>query len=175
MIQTKQYLTQAGVGFFGSPLSGDERMFMKEMNGVKVALVNYNQFVFQGKVKALEDIKTAKVSADVVVLYTHWGVEYVPITEEIKELAHQFIEAGADLIIGSHPHIVQEKEVYRGKTIYYSLGNMVFDQYFSEATKQGLLVRVIIDFETKAMLFEDIPIVLRSNGQTSLVTQNEER
>lgn len=166
--QTKEYLTQAEVEFFGSPLPGDQRFLIEEVKGIKIAFVNYNQFVWQGKEKAFSDIATAKKSADVVILYTHWGTEYVRATEVVKILAHQFIDAGADLIIGSHPHVVQEKEVYQGKTIYYSLGNFVFDQYFSKETQHGLLVLATFDPETKQFSFEDIPLLLQSNGQTIL-------
>lgn len=172
--QTKKYLTDAGVSVFGSPLSGDTRILVREIKGVKVALVNYNQFIWQGKEKALEDIATAKKQADVVILYTHWGTEYVPATPTIKALAHEFIDAGVDLIIGSHPHVVQEKEVYQGKTIYYSLGNLVFDQYFSEETKKGLLVKVTIHPETKAFSFEEIPVTLKNTGETVLSPGSEE-
>ncbi len=167
---TEKYLAAAGVKFFGAPVSDDKRILFQTIQGVKIALVNYDQFIFKGKEKALADIRTAKEQAAVVILYTHWGTEYVPATEPIKVLAHQFIEAGVDLIIGSHPHVVEETEVYRGKTVYYSLGNMVFDQYFSEETKHGLLVRATLDPETKQFSFEDIPIVLQSTGQTALVS-----
>jgi poly-gamma-glutamate synthesis protein (capsule biosynthesis protein) len=57
-----------------------------------------------------------------------------------KDLAHKFIDAGADLIIGSHPHVVQEVGLYKNKLIFYSLGNFIFDQYFSVDTQQGLMV-----------------------------------
>lgn len=166
--QTKQFLSEAGVEYFGSPLAGDQRMLMREVKGVKVALVNYNQFVWQGKKKALADIAEVKGEADVVILYTHWGTEYVPATESVKTLAHQFIDAGADLIIGSHPHVVQETEVYRGRTIYYSLGNLVFDQYFSSETTKGLLLRATYNSETKNFSFEEMSVTLKNNGQTVL-------
>ena len=169
--QTKRYLGQAGVGFFGSPLVADNRILFREIRGAKIALVNYNQFVWQGKEKALQDIATAKQSADIVVLYTHWGTEYVPVTAPIRELAHEFIAAGADLIIGSHPHVVQEKEAYQGKMIYYSLGNLIFDQYADAATKQGLLVRATLDAKAKEFSFEDIPVTLKNDGETVLTGQ----
>lgn len=173
VLQTKQHLSEAGVDSFGSPLSGDQRLLLQEIKGVTIALVNYNQFVWQGKEKAFADIASAKQSADVVILYTHWGTEYVPATEAVKILAHQFIDGGADLIIGSHPHVVQEREIYQGKTIYYSLGNMVFDQYFSKETEHGLLVRATLDTQTKHFSFEEIPLILKSNGQTSIALEKE--
>lgn len=168
VVQTKQYLEAAGVGYFGSPLIGDTRYFIRDIRGIKIAFVNYNQFVANGKEKALSDIAEAKRQSDFVVLYTHWGKEYVPALQSVKDLAHEFVSAGADLIIGSHPHVVQEHEVYHGKTIYYSLGNLVFDQYFSNETKQGLLVKANIDTKTKEVNIEEIPVNLKSNGQTVL-------
>lgn len=170
---TEGYLATAGVKYFGAPVSGDKRVLFQVINGTTIALVNYDQFIVRGKEKALEDIRTAKERVDTVILYTHWGTEYVPVTLAIKDLAHQFIDAGADLIIGSHPHIVQEKEVYQGKVIYYSLGNLVFDQYFSPETEHGLLVKATFDPETKTFMFEDIPLVLRPTGQTDLTRTTE--
>lgn len=169
--QTKRSLGQAGVRFFGSPLATDERILFREIKGIKIALINYNQFVWQGKERAFQDIATAKQSAEVVILYTHWGTEYVPATEIVKNLAHQFIDAGVDLIIGSHPHVVQEREVYRGKTIYYSLGNLVFDQYADESTRHGLLVQATFDPQTREFSFRDIPVTLKNNGQSVLTEQ----
>jgi len=64
----------------------------------------------------------------------------VPENAVQRQLAFEMVEAGADLIIGSHPHVVQGSEDYQGTRIYYSLGNMVFDQYFEDAVQNGLLV-----------------------------------
>lgn len=76
-----------------------------------------------------------------IVIFPHWGVEYAAIHNSYQEkLAHAWIDAGADLIIGAHPHVIQDAEVYYNKPIFYSLGNFVFDQNFSKETQQGLLV-----------------------------------
>lgn len=168
---TKRYLAEAGVAEFGSPLSGDDRVLVRDLGGLKVVLVNYNQFVYYGQDKAFEDIAEARQKADVVIVYAHWGKEYEPEEPGVKELAHRFIDAGADAVIGSHPHIVQEKEGYAGKMIYYSLGNLVFDQYFREDTMRGLLVRMTIDPVTKALSYEDIPVVLKRTGETMLAAE----
>ena len=168
VIQTNAYLTEAGVGYFGSPLPEDERFLIRDIRGTRVALVNYNEFVWQGKEKALADIAEVRDEADVIILYTHWGTEYVPATESVKRLAREFVDAGADLVIGSHPHVIQESEVYQGKTIYYSLGNFIFDQYFSPETTAGLLVRAAYDPATEQFSFEDIPVTLKNIGQTVL-------
>jgi poly-gamma-glutamate synthesis protein (capsule biosynthesis protein) len=168
VVQTKKYLEASGVGYFGAPTDMENRYWVRDVNGMRIAFVNYNQFVSDGKEKALSDIAQAKTKSDFIVLYTHWGKEYVPALPVIKDVAHAFIDAGADLIIGSHPHVVQEHEIYHGKTIYYSLGNLVFDQYDSEETRNGLLARATIDIKSKEMSFEEIPVNLKSNGQTVL-------
>ena len=136
-------------------------------NGLKIAFLNYNQFEQDAEKKTLEDIKTAQNSkADEIILYTHWGKEFVPeAADDIKNLAHEFVDAGVDLIIGTHPHVIQNKEEYRGKMIYYSLGNFIFDQYFSPETQKGMLVQVEID-SSKKMQFKESYVKIQNNGQT---------
>ncbi|MEP7162667.1 MAG: CapA family protein [Candidatus Moraniibacteriota bacterium] len=168
VLQTKKYLSEAGVDSFGSPLEGDERIFIKEINGTKIAFVNYNQFIWKGKEKAFEDLNTVRGKADFTVVFTHWGTEYIEATDIMKMLAHDFIDAGADIVIGTHPHVVQTTEEYKGKKIYYSLGNFIFDQYFRPETQSGLLVRATFDPVAKGITTNEIPIRLKSSGQTVL-------
>lgn len=89
-------------------------------------------------------IAKAKTQVDVLVVSFHWGVEYKPHTDRQAKLAHTAIDAGADIIVGAHPHVAQDLETYKGKLIMYSLGNFVFDQYFSKETMQGLVVRTTV-------------------------------
>ena len=87
------------------------------------------------------DIKAAKVQADVVFVYYHWGTEYTHLANnDQRTVAHRAVDAGADLILGTHPHWVQGVEWYNGKLITYSLGNFVFDQEWSTETKQGTIL-----------------------------------
>lgn len=96
----------------------------------------YNQFSLSA---ALEKITELKNNTDLVVTQIHWGVEYDHQFNQTQQtLAHQMIDAGADIIIGHHPHVVQGIEVYKNKPIFYSLGNFVFDQYFSTDTQEEL-------------------------------------
>jgi poly-gamma-glutamate synthesis protein (capsule biosynthesis protein) len=75
----------------------------------------------------LEEIKIAKEQSDYVVVYVHWGLEKKDKPEEYQRgLAKQYIDAGADIVIGSHPHVLQGIEYYNGKPIVYSLGNFMF-------------------------------------------------
>lgn len=78
----------------------------------------------------LESIRTAAANADFVIALPHWGVEHSTELEDVQiDGAHAYIDAGADAVIGAHPHILQGIEYYKGKPILYSLGNFWFDDY----------------------------------------------
>lgn len=165
LAQTKNYLETAGLKFFGNTGDNEERYFIWQKDNLKIGFVNYNQFVPNGFTLAKEDILKARSQADLVVLYAHWGEEYQERPgQTIEEQAHQLIEAGADLIIGSHPHVIQSTELYQGKKIYYSLGNFLFDQYFSPETQKGLLVVLTIDPKTRDFSFQDLTVQIISGS-----------
>ena len=89
------------------------------------------------------DIKNAKNLTDFLVVTFHYGDEYQKLpNEKQKKWSKMAIDYGADLVIGHHPHITQSVEKYNGKYIAYSLGNFVFDQYFSEETMKGFLLEI---------------------------------
>lgn len=92
-----------------------------------------------------KDITAAKsLDADIIIVSMHAGIEYrKEPTQFQKDFAHAAVDAGASVVIGHHPHIVQEVERYGKGIIMYSLGNFVFDQLFSEDVKTGLLARII--------------------------------
>ena len=167
LISTKEYLDKANVEYFGNYVN---RSIIKDIQGVKIAFVSYNENVADLEIeknKVVDEIKNVKSQSDIVVVFSHWGSEYTKTAiERVEVIAHEFVNAGADLIVGSHPHVIQNVEEYKGKKIYYSLGNFVFDQYFSENTRNGLGVSVKIDKKTKEMQFEEIHFYLDKNGQT---------
>ena len=167
---TKKYLDKAGVNYFGAP--EEQKSIIKEIDGIKIGFVSYNEFYGNSEAEQeaiINEIKNIKSESDIVIAFSHWGIEYnSEPTDDIKNLAHKFIDAGADLVVGSHPHVVQSVEIYNGKRIYYSLGNFVFDQYFSEEVRNGLGVTVKIDSETKQLGFEEKKLYLQSGGQTIL-------
>ncbi len=77
----------------------------------------------------VEKIKAAKETCDYVFVCVHWGVEHTDeLTDYQQSMAHQFVDAGADAVIGAHPHVLQGIEYYEGKPIFYSLGNFIFNQ-----------------------------------------------
>ena len=163
---TERELNRASVGYFGSP--GGLIMATTTIYGYTLAIINFNQFLGENNVgETISAIKQALEIADLIAVYTHWGDEYVLATEYEKTLAHSFIDAGADIVIGSHPHIIQEHEVYREKNIYYSLGNFIFDQYFMDEVKIGGGVEAIFDGQTISA--REVRFDIRPDGTTCLL------
>ncbi len=111
---------------------------------------------------ALSTIRRIKDSVDFVIVSLHWGTEYVHYpSRNQKKVAHSLIDAGASIIIGHHPHVIQEVEFYKGKTIFYSLGNFIFDQRGKERnegimfactfTKDSITNITLIPYRIKGM------------------------
>ena len=168
LAETKQWLDAAGVLYFGEPdLSEAERVERVSIRGIPFSFVNWSDWTPVGKPSAsngagdrdsiIEQIHAEVAAGRIVVVYTHWGDEYAAPLQRVRQLAHSFVDAGASIIIGSHPHIVQESEVYSGKYIYYSLGNFLFDQYWESSVRRGLLLRVEFT-PTGVSSVEEIPI-----------------
>ena len=148
-LDTLDTLKGAGIPYVGAGLTLDEASspVYLEANGVKVAYVAASRAEYTiytpeaGKYTPgimwcydnelfLEEIREAAANADYVVALPHWGVEHSTELEyEQIESAHAYIDAGADAVIGAHPHILQGLEYYEGKPIMYSLGNFWFDAY----------------------------------------------
>jgi poly-gamma-glutamate synthesis protein (capsule biosynthesis protein) len=95
--------------------------------------------------KISELIQQSDSQVDFLIFSAHWGPEYKPKTKRQQSLAYMAIDNGADMVIGHHPHVVQETEWYKDKFIAYSLGNFIFDQYFSKETMRGLMVEAEIE------------------------------
>ncbi|MBP6060493.1 MAG: CapA family protein [Candidatus Pacebacteria bacterium] len=90
-----------------------------------------------------EIVKNASAKVDYLVVSFHWGDEYKVIHNARQEfLAHKAVDAGAKLVIGHHPHVMEDTEVYKNSFIAYSLGNFIFDQGFSQNTMQGMLLQI---------------------------------
>ncbi len=146
----KKNLEEYGFDYYGEQLKvSEDSLLTKEIAGKKIGFIGLNDTntpINETKVKAL--IKDTKEKVDYVIINVHWGAEYIPTSQKrSKYLAHLFVDAGADVIIGHHPHVVQEMEIYKDKPIFYSLGNFVFDQYFSIPTQQSIGVGLILKNE----------------------------
>lgn len=109
------------------------------------------------------DIREAKSRADTVIVLPHWGTQYTHQPEPIQhEVAARFADAGADLVIGGHPHWVQGWELIGDTTVVHSLGNFVFDMQFSRQVQEGVFVEIeLVDGDVKSV--EPVPYVIRDH------------
>ncbi|MCR4263955.1 MAG: CapA family protein [Candidatus Roizmanbacteria bacterium] len=143
----------------------------RQVNGMQVAFLGYNDIGRQVGISHVvddtfeEDIKKAAGQADIIIVSFHWGVEYThqPTVRQI-EIAHRAIDAGADLIVGNHPHWTQPPEVYRDKLIVYSHGNFVFDQMWSQKTREGIVGRYVF-YDDQLIDAELLPVIIDDFGQ----------
>jgi poly-gamma-glutamate synthesis protein (capsule biosynthesis protein) len=114
-----------------------------------------------------------KQGADFIVAMFHGGIEYVrePNADQMN-FAHAAIDAGADVVIGHHPHWIQNMEEYKGKYIFYSLGNLIFDQDWSQETSEGLVVKLEIDSANNVQVFLH-PVIIENNFKPRFATTSE--
>lgn len=167
--ETKQVLSDAGITY---AYSGQEGMFVTE-DGVKVGIVSASLLsqsqekldTMKEEIQALRD-----EGAELVIACCHWGIEqeYYP-NEYQQTTAHSLIDAGADLIIGNHPHVLQGVEVYEGKIICYSLGNFCFGGNKNPSDKNTMIFQqtfTIMDGEVQTDVTDAviIPCRLSSTG-----------
>lgn len=147
---------------------------MQEINGVKIATIAVSDIIpkdFAARdskagilttktLKYYQAVKDASEKADLVIANIHWGVEYgMTETEAQQQLARNLINWGVDVVIGSHPHVLQPVEKYGDGIIFYSMGNFVFDQGWSR-TKDSMVLNYYVD-EDGNCSFEITPIRIK--------------
>ena len=111
---------------------------------------------------------------DYLVVYFHFGEEYKDKHNIRQEyLARKAVDNGAKIVIGSHPHVIEETEVYKQSFIAYSLGNLVFDQSWSKPTMQGMLLEIKLNRDGTMTAKKNI-VQLNSVFQIEKVTQGKE-
>jgi poly-gamma-glutamate synthesis protein (capsule biosynthesis protein) len=126
-----------------------------------------------------QQIRQLRPNVDVLIVAVHWGKEYVALPEPAPstlddplEIAHQIIDAGADLIIGNHPHQVQAVELYNGKLITYAHGNFVFGQMWSYGTRLGMIGRYTF-YDNTLVGVEYTPTLIQDYAQPVPLTGTE--
>lgn len=159
-------LKQQKIAYFGggNNLAEAHKPLILEKKGLKIALLAYNAFfprsfeadfdkpgiAWSEDEQVQLDIRRAREvdHADLVIPVMHWGWEHEPMaSERQQQLAKIMIDAGADAVVGGHPHVTQNIEHYRGKPIFYSLGNFVFDGFSDPANNTGWLLRLELDHQ----------------------------
>ena len=146
--ESKDNLTKANLTFYGDGYGiSDDALTIKQIGDFKIAFIGLNDTFYPLPTdKIINLIKQAKKTSEFAIVSIHWGEEYkfLKSNKRQQKLARDMVDAGADIIIGHHPHVVQEMEIYHNKPIFYSLGNFIFDQYFSTETQQGLAVGLVM-------------------------------
>jgi poly-gamma-glutamate synthesis protein (capsule biosynthesis protein) len=156
-------LEKSGVGYYGGGhnLKEAHTPLILERQGLRIALLGYDEFqprnfeadhdrpgvAWSEDEQVVRDIADARRvwKADVVIPVMHWGWEEPIANERQRKLARLMVDAGADAVIGGHPHQLQDTEHYKGKPIFYSLGNFVFEGFPDKVNNLGWVVRLTID------------------------------
>ena len=157
-------LKQANISYVGGgkDLAEAHAPAIIERNGLRIALLSYNEFkprqfeadadrpgvAWSEDEQVVRDIQLARQrwNADLVIPFMHWGWENeTAANERQRTLARLMIDAGADAIIGGHPHVIQNIEIYKDKPIVYSLGDFLFDGFTDEANNTGWFLKLKLD------------------------------
>ncbi len=174
--ETKQILSKEGIVPFGT----DRAVSYISVKGYRIGLVGFVELGnnWEGLNNATPKnvsslVKEAAANSDIVVTAFHWGEEYTrkPTQSQI-DLAHIAVDSGADIVLGNHPHWIQVNEVYKDKFITYAQGNTIFDQDWSQETKEGVIYKFIYKkgkFEKK----EEKYTIIEGNVQPRFATQKE--
>lgn len=167
LAETTRWLDRASIAHMGDPSASEEnRVYRVELRGVPFSFVNWNDWTSGDVESVSRQIRSESNQGRIVVVYAHWGEEYMAEARgRTVETAHRLVDAGARLVVGSHPHVVQQHEDYLGVPIYYSLGNFIFDQYWEVSVRTGLLLRVVFDEDGTARV-SDTYVSLSRDGST---------
>ena len=156
-------LKQSGLGYYGGGhnLKEAHTPLIFERQGLRIAVLGYDEFqprnfeadhnrpgvAWSEDEQVVRDITDARRvwKADVVIPVMHWGWEEPIGNARQRALARLMIDAGADAVIGGHPHQLQDTETYQGKPIFYSLGNFVFEGFPDKVNNLGWVVRLTLD------------------------------
>lgn len=179
LLDTLQHLDKFEIGRFGAGRNSEEAFApaIVEKNGIKLAFLGFSKVVPHTDWKAgrsrpgvadtyaleapLAAIAKAREIADLVIVLPHWGVEREDKPESYqREFARSYIDAGADLVIGSHPHVLQGFEQYKGKWIVYSLGNFIFTMNENSQTWETVILDAVCS-KTGSCSLQVLPVLTK--------------
>lgn len=144
--ETCATLSQHNIASFGHPRNTSEADAWIVSKPYAIRFLGFSTLQNFSLEDATQTISKNASSFELTVAFMHWGAEYAGSSnKEQQRIAHALVDAGAHIVIGHHPHVVQEIETYEDGIIFYSLGNAVFDQYFSDETQEELFVKLTID------------------------------
>ncbi len=171
--QTRGYLDNAKISYFGDPSNTESQLaYLLKKEKLTVSFVGYHQFENPEFTPIQNKIKEEKQKGNFVVLYPHWGIEYEKKAgAKERDLAQSAVIAGADMVIGAHPHVVQDMDAYEGKPIFYSLGNFIFDQWFTPDVQEGLAL--LLTFSDNTLVSIELKPFIRERYQPKWLEGDE--
>ncbi|RJR28309.1 CapA family protein [Candidatus Microgenomates bacterium] len=164
--ETKGLLNRKGIDYVG-----DGNLVIRDVNGIKFGFLGFDFLTNTPQDSDYDLTHQSSQKVDILIVGVHWGVEYeASPLESQKQVANKLVESGASAIAGHHPHWVQSIDRIGGVPVYYSLGNLVFDQMWSEKTKSGLIVK--LTFTGRELTSEEqIHTYMNNWAQPEMVTQ----
>lgn len=174
---TMAFLDEQGLAYVGaSENAALKKPYIFEKHGIRVGVLAYSAlpaegYFFNKDKPTIQYISTmdfsgleediAAAECDFLIIYFHWGIEYQPYKSDTQELiAKKAIDSGADFVVGAHPHVLQEPELYKGKYIYYSLGNFIFDKQIPPGTDETMILQLTLDHQGLVSV-KEIPAVIK--------------
>jgi poly-gamma-glutamate synthesis protein (capsule biosynthesis protein) len=168
---TQKYLNEASIDIVGNIKPENDYKIITTNDGFKIAIVGIDTTINSYPTDAFyTKIKELKKETGALLITMHSGEEYLPrATQKQQDLAHKLIDNGADVVIGHHPHVVENMEVYNGSVIFYSLGNFIFDQ-IGDKENEGVGVGLKISKENISMML--FPYNILNSAPTFMSMQN---
>ena len=184
--ETMAHLDDAGIAYAGAGMNLAEarKPMIFKLGGTKVGVLSYQGVPYYEWAWATktapgtaplktslmkEDVKRLQSKVDLVVVMPHWGKEYIATPEPWQvKFAHAAVDAGADLVIGDHAHWPKGIEVYKGKPIFYGVGNFLFDQSWSEETSTGIFAEITL-YGDRPIQFRPVPFIVLDYAQPNFL------
>ena len=180
---TLNQINKSGIDYIGAGTSRieAEKPVYNNYDGVKIATLGFTDIFSKGTSasvekagvatieprRTLQQVGLANRQADLVIVHVHWGEEYdVNPTKRQRQLAKALSKAGADIIIGHHPHVLQPVEIVDDALVFYSMGNFIFDQGWSK-TRESAIVKFELDRQGEAHFIVS-PILIKEGAPRKL-------
>ena len=185
--ETMGHLDDAGIAYAGAgmDLAQARKPMIFDVGGTKIGVLSYMgvpNYDWAWATKSApgtapllqnlmeQDIKRLRPKVDLVVVSPHWGVEYTATPEpEQVDFAHAAVDSGADIFIGGHAHWPKGIEMYRGKPIYYGVGNFLLDQSWSEETSTAIFADVTL-YGDDVVQTRPVPFIIVDRAQPNFLT-----
>lgn len=173
---TRQVLASSSISTFGDPKNDlHKAVTYLHHEDEQIALIGLNATEHEISSSSLASLfNDLRQQSSMQIVYIHWGEEYESLHSQEQELlAYELIDYGADVIIGHHPHVIQDVALYKGVPIFYSLGNFIFDQYFSDDVQVGLGVE--LSFTDREITYRLIPFTTHEYESSPRLMTYDER